>query len=574
MNENVDVSVIMPAYNTDKYIEEAIDSVCTQQFPKIELIIINDGSTDNTDVIINQKMKEYNNIIYIKQENSGLSYARKVGLDMAKGKYIYFVDSDDYITKNSLKQMYLECEKEHLDCLMVNAQFKNELNNDYGYKMDGKSVVSKISNTDITNGEELLKNMILNREWRYAVWLYFIKKSSLDKVTFFKNYIHEDSAFNYQLLNNTNRIKFMNEDLYVYRLRPNSLMSTKTSIKNVLGYINSYNIIYDTNNKKDNKYINLMFEMRILDQIIEVYSCLDEKDKPIAELEFKKIIPLIKNRNNYYVDKYRDFFIKNENINQDKTDVLDYIEYLEVDIVDHCNLNCKNCSHFSPLTEPNFLDINSFENDLEKLSSLTNGKLKCLVLMGGEPLLNKEINSFIEIANKYFPKTRLQIVTNGILINNMPENFWETCRKYNVQINITPYPINIDYIKIYDKILDKGLDLFIYDNGTLIDKKFNQYVFDESKSQDMNNNYINCSMGKNCANLKNGKIYLCPIVNNIDRYNKYYNTNYEVTSDDYIDLYKITSEDEIYNFLANPTPFCKYCDLSKTLKFEWEKFRK
>ena len=90
----------------------------------------------------------------------------------------------------------------------------------------------------------------------------------------------------------------------------------------------------------------------------------------------------------------------------------------------------------------------------------------------------------------------------------------------------------------------------------------------------MNDNYINCSMGKNCANLKNGKIYLCPIVNNIDRYNRYYNTNYEVTSDDYVDLYKIKSEDEIYNFLANPTPFCKYCDLSKTLKFEWEKFKK
>ena len=145
MNKKIDISIIMPAYNTEEYIEEAIDSVCTQKGCNYELIIINDGSTDNTHNIVQNKMKEYENIVYIKQKNSGLSYSRKVGLDVAKGKYIYFVDSDDYILKDSLKFMFNEAENNKLDCLMVNAIFQDDLKNDFGKKMDKQNVVTKMN---------------------------------------------------------------------------------------------------------------------------------------------------------------------------------------------------------------------------------------------------------------------------------------------------------------------------------------------------------------------------------------------------------------------------------------------
>ena len=573
--KNVDISIIMPAYNTEKYIGEAIDSICKQKEPNVELIIINDGSTDNTEKVIEEKMKEYDNIRYFKQENSGLSYSRKVGLDHSRGKYIYFVDSDDYIYDNSLSEMFNYAEKNNLDCLMINARFQNELDNEYGYRMDKKNVVSKMDTTEITTGENLLLEMIKNREWRYAVWLYFIKKEELERVTFFKDFIHEDSAFNYELLNKLKRIQFVDKDVYVYRLRENSLMSTKTSIKNILGYINSYMIIYNTNNKKDLKYEPMLFEMRIFDQIIESYGLLGN-DKELAKKEIIKLKPLLEKRHYYYVDKYRDFLLDLNDVKTDNTsklNQLDYIDYLEVDIVDHCNLNCNDCTHYSPLAEPNFMDALSFEKDIKRLSELTNGKINSMVLMGGEPLLHKDINKFIRIVNKYLPDTRLQILSNGILIDKMSDDFWNTCKECNVQINITPYPINMDYYKVFNKILDNGLDMFIYDNGQTKDKKFDRIEYDYSKSQDLLSNYLECNMAKNCANLKNGRIYICPIVNNIDRYNNYYGTNLEVLENDYIDIYDINSGKEIYDFLAKPVPFCGYCDVKQKKKVLWKRFK-
>lgn len=572
MKNKIDISIIMPAYNTSKYISKAIDSVCSQSSVNIELIVINDGSTDDTLKIIKEKMLQYKNIVLIDQKNSGLSYARKMGLNIAKGKYVYFVDSDDYLLDGSLKFMYDEVSKNDLDCLMINAKYQNELNNEYGIKMDGKNVVSKISNTDIITGESLLLSMVKKREWRYAVWLYFIKKDLLNNVSFFKDYIHEDSAFNYQLLNNSMRVKFIDKIVYVYRLRENSLMSAKSSIKNILGYINSYSIIFYRNNKKKINYNELLFELRILDQIIEVYDELDDNDKVLAKSEFEKIKPLIEKRNCYYVDKYREFFeISKYGINKDE--VHNYIDYLEIDIVDHCNLNCNDCIHYSQIAKPNFMSIDTFEKDIKKLSNIVDKKLKSLVLMGGEPLLNKDICEFIKIARNYLPYTQIQILSNGILINSMSEHFWQLCRENKIQLNISTYPINLDYCEVFNKILDNGVDLFIYDNGTRENKEFDLYTYDETKSQNKDENFKICIMSKTCANLKNGKIYPCPIVNNIGRYNEYYSKNLEVTKDDYVDIYNVKDAKEIYEFLAKPVPFCSYCDLKSKTKVKWKNFK-
>jgi hypothetical protein len=194
--------------------------------------------------------------------------------------------------------------------------------------------------------------------------------------------------------------------------------------------------------------------------------------------------------------------------------------------------------------------------------------------MGGEPLLHKDINSFIKIINKYLPKTEIQLLTNGILINKMDNTFWNTCKKYKVQINVTPYPINLDYYKVFNTILNNKIDLFIYDNGELDNKQFDIFDFDLNKKQNKRTNFKKCGMAKNCANLKNGKIYICPIINNIDRYNKHYNKNLEVLKDDYLDIYNIKDSKEIYEFLSKPASFCKYCNLKEKKKVKWERVSK
>ena len=100
------ISVIVPIYNVEKYIKRCLDSILMQKYQNLELILINDGSTDNVEEIIKTYIEKYPNIIkYIKKENTGLSDTRNTGMEIATGDYIMFVDSDDYISQNLLNNL-------------------------------------------------------------------------------------------------------------------------------------------------------------------------------------------------------------------------------------------------------------------------------------------------------------------------------------------------------------------------------------------------------------------------------------------------------------------------------------
>jgi len=96
----------------------------------------------------------------------------------------------------------------------------------------------------------------------------------------------------------------------------------------------------------------------------------------------------------------------------------------EVDIARHCNLNCRGCLHFSPLSKPKFLDISSYQKDICRLSKVFGGQAEKISLMGGEPLLNPDIIQYVKIARTYFPNAKLLILTNGVLLDRMPEEFF------------------------------------------------------------------------------------------------------------------------------------------------------
>jgi MoaA/NifB/PqqE/SkfB family radical SAM enzyme len=100
----------------------------------------------------------------------------------------------------------------------------------------------------------------------------------------------------------------------------------------------------------------------------------------------------------------------------------------QINVVDHCNLNCKGCTAFSPVAEEKFMEINVFERDCKRLSELTGGKIELIDLLGGESLLHPEIIKIMEIARKYFRSGDINIVTNGILLKKMPLGFWYGCR--------------------------------------------------------------------------------------------------------------------------------------------------
>ena len=130
------------------------------------------------------------------------------------------------------------------------------------------------------------------------------------------------------------------------------------------------------------------------------------------------------------------------------------LEKIDVHITDHCNLNCKSCTHFSPLADEFYLDIKEYIGDIERLSELSKGDIGQIFLIGGEPLLHPQLKYFFQITRLNFPKTRIIVITNGILLNKQDNTFWEACKKSNIEIWLSQYHLNLDY-DLMKKVMNK-----------------------------------------------------------------------------------------------------------------------
>ncbi|MGL5050852.1 MAG: glycosyltransferase family 2 protein [Fusobacteriaceae bacterium] len=143
----IKVSIIVPAYNVEKYIKRCLDSLINQTLKEIEIIVINDGSTDFTGNIVKDFLKKDNRIKYIEQENRGLAGARNRGLKEAQGKYINHLDGDDYIDKNYYEDMFRHAEESNLDVVVSNfikeSLYKAEIKQDFDIKGSATRFIMK-----------------------------------------------------------------------------------------------------------------------------------------------------------------------------------------------------------------------------------------------------------------------------------------------------------------------------------------------------------------------------------------------------------------------------------------------
>ncbi len=206
------VSVIVPVYNVENYIEKCLESLVNQTLDDIEIVVVNDGSTDNSEKIIKKYIERNNSKIkYVVKENGGLSDARNYGMMFATGDYIAFLDSDDYVDVTTYEKMYKKAIEE--DCDFVECDFiwkydKKEAK-DYGYCYKDK--------------HEMLTNA------RVVAWNKLIKKELVDKlqIGFPKGLRYEDVEFFYKLLPYINKYGFVKEYLIYYVQRENSIVNTQ-----------------------------------------------------------------------------------------------------------------------------------------------------------------------------------------------------------------------------------------------------------------------------------------------------------------------------------------------------------
>lgn len=230
----------------------------------------------------------------------------------------------------------------------------------------------------------------------------------------------------------------------------------------------------------------------------------------------------------------------------------------EVPLADHCNLNCAGCSHFSPLAPPHFMDLDEFTRDFERMGELLGAYTRQIRLMGGEPLLNRNINQYLAAARKCFPQAEILIVTNGLLLPKMDDSFWKICKENEIVIAPTKYPVNFDYRKAEE--LTKSHEVkYRYFSDREVTKVFEKYALDPQGLQDREKNYRMCSIPNPCPCLRNGRLYLCPVPPTAHYLNESFGTQFQESPQDSIDIYQANSAEEVLEFLAKPIPFCRYC---------------
>lgn len=252
---NILISIIVPVYNTEKWIGECLFSILSQSIIEIEIICINDGSIDKSKKILKKFAFLDCRIIIINQENKGLAATRNVGINFALGKYILFLDSDDMFQNGTLNELINIINKKKVEVIYFDAYLlfmpgmpynKNKVNyyrrkKSYGY----------------LSGKDLFSNIILNESFSDSACLMMINRTWLNenKIKFIEGIIYEDSIFTIQVLMKAAHTFHINKKYYIYRIRSNSIMSTDLKPINLYSRLIGYKeFIKIYENEKLSKY--------------------------------------------------------------------------------------------------------------------------------------------------------------------------------------------------------------------------------------------------------------------------------------------------------------------------------
>ncbi len=239
----------------------------------------------------------------------------------------------------------------------------------------------------------------------------------------------------------------------------------------------------------------------------------------------------------------------------------------EVQVAEHCNLNCINCMHYSPIASPEFLDVEKYEADIKRLSELFCKEVEWIRLMGGEPLLHPDINRIIRITREYFHYGHIILVTNGILLDKMSSEFWGVCRENNIEISPTKYPIKLDYDSLVDYIDSKGIKGYLYGIGEERNPEMWRFPIDIRGDFDPVENFYNCDCANLCLTLRDGMMYTCATMAHAHHLKDFFDLDISISDRNGISIYEVSDGDELMKKLAEPRPFCRYCDYRNYLEY-------
>ena len=294
------VSIIVPVYGVEKYIDKCLNSLVNQTLDDIEIIMVNDGTKDNSQKIIDKYVKKYPNKVksFIK-ENGGQGSARNYGLKMATGEYIGYVDSDDYIELDMYEKLYNKAKENNLDIVIcgnynVSENYKNKKVDLEFIKYDDNKINALLGKKSVCN-KIYKRNIVENLEFRSKVW-------------------YEDFDFSIKAICNAKKIDYVNEPLYDYLIREGSTMNNSNVERN-LEIIDAFNeIIKD---KKYKKYFDIIEFLAIdhiyISAIVRVINAKTDKQKKLEVIN-KLINYMNNNFSNFRNNKYIEVLSRNRKI--------------------------------------------------------------------------------------------------------------------------------------------------------------------------------------------------------------------------------------------------------------------
>lgn len=284
----VKVSIIVPVYNVEKYIENCIQSLLNQTLKDIEIILVDGNSKDKSGYICDKYEKIDSRIKVIHTEDRGVSYSRNIGIKVAEGDFIGFVDSDDYVDKNMYKKLYDLCTENNCELSVCKL----------GREIDGK-IINYEDNEflKIMNNEEAMEELFKGVLYRFSLCNKLFKKDLFKDIAFPEGRIHEDLSTTYRLFANANKVTYINYIGYIYVKRSNSILTSKYNKKRLDAFIGWSEIL---------DFINEKYPM-LKDTVYAcyTYACIDHMNYILNQVEHKdekmQLLSVIrKNVNIYY----------------------------------------------------------------------------------------------------------------------------------------------------------------------------------------------------------------------------------------------------------------------------------
>lgn len=262
------ISVIIPVYQVEDFIKQCIESVILQKVDEknLEIILVDDGSYDSCPQICDDYASKYNFIQVIHKENGGLSDARNVGLEVARGEYVFFVDSDDYISFQMYTEVLPIIQKYHPDVITFDGRVFNESQKTSHIRNTNLIVHAKKNSNILVTGKDFIRNEIRQtNNFHCVVWLNIYRREYLltNNFYFIKGILHEDEAWTPRVILTAESIYYTSSVLYYYRKREGSITTesrnNKKHIKNLLS-IYSGLMDYYKNSVSDKQLYNLLMD--------------------------------------------------------------------------------------------------------------------------------------------------------------------------------------------------------------------------------------------------------------------------------------------------------------------------